>query len=279
MPSVRRRHPFALTRRILLVTALNLFFLAGTRQAHAEEAIPDTFILKQRVPIKRCNMDGTEHTPSEKVLAPGSSAYNIIGSSGDAIVIDFLPWDPESHNFKKYNVEHDANGKPIAVKLWCITKADQELRSKPRYQRTFEVGVGLLVVPIKLRTGMGKQKLAFTTDVGLGTALDLSVSLRRPEFRLHFPIFAGLSSVEIRKKESTVSDDRTAPAFSFGAGLGFSGQGAGAGIIVGWDIINDNDEIKWKRQARAWLGFSVGTTFGVSARPAPASDPKKQPSS
>jgi hypothetical protein len=132
-----------------------------------------------------------------------------------------------------------------------------------------DLAFGVLVVPIKLRLGTGDDRnTAFTTDVSLAGALDMSRPFRgSSNWRLHVPIFAGVGAVDIEPRESRLMESRNVPALSLGIGLGISGYGGGAGVVVGWDIINGNsgdDSIGWDYQGRAWIGISIGATFGVT---------------
>ena len=105
----------------------------------------------------------------------------------------------------------------------------------------------------------------FVTDVSLGTAMDLSWRVTRSSnLFLHVPIFAGLGVVSVTPSHSSLAETQSVASLSLGIGLGISGDNVGGGILIGWDIINDNSSIDWSYQGRAWIGISIGTSFGVS---------------
>lgn len=222
----------------------------------------------QPVPIYRCGSDGAPildaagHKLEE--LAPRRSAFFAIGSTQDVVVISFLSWKNAPQYYRTFNVDEATQSRLI----WCVdrTRASDYTEPYNFFSWAPRVGVGLLVVPVKLRLGVGHERsMDFVTDVSLGTAMDLSWRVTRSSnLFLHVPIFAGLGVVSVTPSHSSLAETQSVASLSLGIGLGISGDNVGGGILIGWDIINDNSSIDWSYQGRAWIGISIGTSFGVS---------------
>lgn len=232
----------------------------------------------QAVELTRCdleaqslNVSGSAPTAagdhSEKALAPVGGGFVVVKEVNDTSIIKFLLWPEDKPNYTTFNVERGTT----QPKLWCVPKATAVQTTRVYYskQRLFslpDLAFGVLVVPVKVRPGWGKSDASLTTDFSLGTAIDLSWQVaNHAKFELHVPLFVAVGSATVKASESKLTEDTDKPTFSFGSGIGFSGEGAGAAILFGIDLVNDNDTIQWEWQNELWIGFSIGTSFGLTS--------------
>jgi hypothetical protein len=266
-----RQCTFVRLRQVARVVVGILLCWGVTLGASAESDAPyggatetKAYSFVQPTQIFACDAAGKRSGPASGVFAPGGAAYYVLKEHDGDVVLKFLSWPQSSANYDKFNV--DASASPASPRIWCVPRSEVSDRSRPYKFRDWypEMNFGVLVVPIKLRTGIGRQDASFTTDVTLAGALDLTwrVSHYR-DISLHIPLFAGVGAAQVVAAGQT--EEKATPTISFGTGIGISAANAGAGLVIGWDMINDNSTIDWDHQLRAWFGVSIGATFGVTA--------------
>jgi hypothetical protein len=158
--------------------------------------------------------------------------------------------------------------------------------ASPVYSRFKGFNVGAYSIPFRLR-GMGSSNFDFESSLSLQSNLVLGLgSQYRKESWADFSIGIGLTGVNLTKKNSNVTEDRTASAFTISGGVLLkASKFANIGIFGGWDLLTQKDkDVKWIYDGQPWLGIginisfqeiTVGSTSGLSQKEPPKTETAK----
>lgn len=136
--------------------------------------------------------------------------------------------------------------------------------TEPLYQRYKGTSVGIYTIPFRLR-GSGEE-FDFESSLSLQANLVAGFGKRTKEYSwLDFSIGIGLSSVNLNSKNSNVTKQRTASAFTVSSGLVFKpSKYANLGIFVGMDNLGETDkEVNWVYNGELWIGLGVNISFNA----------------
>lgn len=153
---------------------------------------------------------------------------------------------------------------------WCMRRRDAENAVVEARVQGMQVGLGALVVPIRVRPGWGNTR---TRQIDTDVSLSLSLSAyqeagRNARIDVGALVFAGLAPIEIEYTPAgaTDTDEVTRIAFTSGVGL-FARKGPlSVAILAGVDILfrGDTEEGRaWDYNRSPWFGLSVGLSGDI----------------
>ncbi len=137
--------------------------------------------------------------------------------------------------------------------------------TNPIYPYFRGVRAGFYTIPFKIRISDFdfEQNINFGMNIGFQFRFNKKIDDRW----LYEPsIGIGLSSINLNNKNSNVTEERTASAFStsFGLILHFD-KNINLGIFSGLDLLGNNDkEVNWKYDKKPWLGIGINIGFSLS---------------
>lgn len=135
----------------------------------------------------------------------------------------------------------------------------------PIYSSFRGVRAGFYTIPFKIRIDNFdfEQNINFGMNIGFQFRFNKKIEDRW----LYEPsIGIGISSINLNSKNSNVSEERTASAFSSSIGfiLHFD-KNINIGLFSGMDFLGNNDiEANWKYNKKIWFGIGVNIGFSLS---------------
>lgn len=174
-------------------------------------------------------------------------------------------------NFKK-NYEDDdtteeakVNRENIEIyneKVYYISKIEFE-KSAEIIKEIDRLTVGILTLPFKARP---QKKFAFDTEFNLNTTLNWSI-LNVYNARLNIQGGSGIGNVNLNASNSIIAGDSSqdVTTLSLFTGLMIEYKRVQAGIYVGVDHINNQNQYQWENNGKLWFGFGIGfNVFGIT---------------
>ena len=166
--------------------------------------------------------------------------------------------------YKYWLFEEDEEDKEKNSQIYTIDKTKFMQLVRPLYRRYKGATFGAYTVPFRLR-GLGKKN-AFDFESSLSLQANLvfgfgSRYAQRSFFDASFGV--GLTGISLNEGNSSISEDRTASAFtiSFG-GVMKPAEYANIGIFLGWDLLGQKDnEVDWIYNRKPWLGIGLNINF------------------
>lgn len=186
-------------------------------------------------------------------IIEGSKITVLKYSSTDSLVY-YRYWiykDSNSENYNKYNSSIFTMKRDNFINLMT-----------PLYPRYKGASVGVYTIPFRLR-GIGadfdfESSLSLQSNLVFGFGATNSSS---SSFDLSLGI--GLTSINLNEKNSSVTSERTASAFTVSLGAVWKpAEFANIGLFLGWDNLGANDnDVNWKYNGKSWLGLGINISF------------------
>lgn len=147
----------------------------------------------------------------------------------------------------------------------CIPKEEFEQNTSRVYSAFKGVRAGFYTIPFKLRF----DKFDFEQNVNFGMNIGFQYRFNKKiEDRwLYEPSFGiGLSSIQLNSKNSNVTEDRSASAFTLTSGIIIHFDNViNLGIFGGIDLLGNSDrDTNWKYHGKPWLGIGINIGFALS---------------
>lgn len=167
--------------------------------------------------------------------------------------------------FKYWNFKDNANlvAKYNNDKVFNLTKEEFQQLTKPLYRRYKGAKVGAYTIPFRLRD-VGGDNFDFESSLSLQANLAFGYGNRTDqESWIDGSFGIGLTGVSLNDKNSLVTSDRTASAFTVSLGVIVKpAKYANIGIFLGKDYLGKKDqEAEWKYDGKTWLGLGINVTF------------------
>lgn len=171
----------------------------------------------------------------------------------DTIYFKYWFFNEDSSSWEKYNND----------KIFTMAKNEFIQISSPLYRRFKGANVGAYTIPFRLRDIKGKN-FDFESSLSLQTNLVFGYGSRKDQSSfIDYSVGIGLTSVNLNSKNSLVTEDRTASAFTLSTGVVFRpSKFANIGIFIGWDYLGQKDrEINWIHDGDLWMGLGINISF------------------
>lgn len=163
--------------------------------------------------------------------------------------------DKDSTKYKKYN-----KGKVFQMKI------DEFIQNtRPIYNCYKGASVGAYTIPFRLRS-LGGSDFDFESSLSLQANLVFGFGSIYSEVSfIDVSIGIGITSINLTSKNSVVTEERTATAYTISGGMLFKfTPSANIGIYYGVDLLGKTDsEVKWKHDGKGWLGIGINVSFDV----------------
>ncbi|WP_025667696.1 hypothetical protein [Aquimarina megaterium] len=195
---------------------------------------------------------------------------NILPSSdgnekNDTIIFTVNKFHTDTTGDSGYKLNRLLYEKDDAIINHNMSRKDFNTYTNPIYPFFRGVRAGFYTIPFKIRISDFdfEQNINFGMNIGFQFRFNKKIEDRW----LYEPsIGIGLSSINLSNKNSDVTEERTASAFStsFGLILHFD-KNINLGIFSGLDFLGNNDkEVNWKYNKKPWLGIGINIGFSLS---------------
>ncbi len=132
----------------------------------------------------------------------------------------------------------------------------------PLYRRYKGCEVGVYTIPFRIR-GSGKD-FDFESSLSLQSNIVFGFgTLKKAESWFDLSGGIGLTGVSLNAKNSEVTEDRTATAFTASIGGVFRfNRWANMGLFLGYDWLGAKDRnVNWKYNGDVWIGLGINISF------------------
>jgi hypothetical protein len=149
-------------------------------------------------------------------------------------------------------------------KVFSIEKSKFDQLVQPLFRRYKGVSFGAYTIPFRLRSIGGGDDFDFESSLSLQANLVFGFGSKyKQESWFDASIGIGLTGINLNDKNSLVTEDRTASAFTFSFGAVVKpAKYANIGIFMGWDFLGKQDnEIKWDYDGKTWIGIGINVSF------------------
>ncbi|RZJ50617.1 MAG: hypothetical protein EOO44_16055 [Flavobacterium sp.] len=175
---------------------------------------------------------------------------NNIGT--DSIALKALNFTTDELKMKIYN-----------NKIYYISKNEFD-KSASIIEKRERLSVGILTLPFKARP---QDNFSFDTEFNLSTTLNWNIKSIY-DAHLNLQVGAGIGSVNLNASNSAGITDLKAQdvaCLNLFSGVMIEYKKVQAGIYVGVDQINNQNQYKWQHNGNMWFGFGIGfNVFNIS---------------
>jgi hypothetical protein len=195
-----------------------------------------------------------ENGTSSSIDINKGNKISVLYEYNDRIYFKYWNFKSTSPSFTKYNND----------KVFSIEKEKFDQLVQPLYSRYKGVAFGAYTIPFRLRSIGGGDDFDFESSLSLQANLVFGFgSIYKQDSWFDASIGLGLTGVNLNSKNSNVTEDRTASAFTFSlGGVIKPARYANIGIFMGWDFLGQNDnEVDWKHDGNAWIGLGINVSF------------------
>ena len=179
----------------------------------------------------------------------------VLNINNDIVTYRYLPFKNDTSRASKDFGQH---------KEFTMAKADFERLTTELESRFKGIDVGFYTIPFRLR-GVGSSDFDFESSLSLQSNLVFKFGGRRPASLSQWEgsVGIGLTSVNLNSNNSSVTESRTASAFTLSTGILWKPTDfANFGIFIGWDNLSADDrKSNWKYNKKAWLGLGININF------------------
>lgn len=252
-------------RRLMAVFIVfaSLPLVSVTARAQEEVVAGRTYELKLDIPIREVKIDGSDlDRPAPTIPSPiPPSQYTVIRMKGDSAIIRFWKYSDGTPENTAFN--YDAARK--TQRYFAAQRSVLSAASGPYYELSLvpSISAGAILIPIKMRS----NPFDFSKDITLGPSIAFRwrTTNRVDQFVSLVGSF-GLTSVQL-DSASTEGHQRQpldVSAVTPAVGMVYEVDNFQFGLFAGWDMISDNDRLKWRHQGKRW--FSVGLGYSILSR-------------
>lgn len=204
-------------------------------------------------PIYKCNIIG-KIIDTTLLVAPPKSKFMLVDVKQDLCVIRFTFLNKKKPNNKLNSIEDYTT-----YTYYSITKAQLDFKAYLVKKSDFDLVVGTIMTPIKLRFG----PFDFSKDISVGSTFGVKYTLNQDkQAALDFLIGVGISSVTVDSFSTRGKTQKSQELLAFTPSFGVVIEmgNAQVGIFTGFDFISNANEIKygWIYQAKPWVSFGIG---------------------
>lgn len=195
-----------------------------------------------------------ENGTSNSIDINKGNKISVLYEFNDRIYFKYWDFKSSSSSFSKYNND----------KVFSIEKVKFDQLTQPLYSKYKGVAFGAYTIPFRLRSIGGGDDFDFESSLSLQANLVFGFgSIYKQDSWLDTSIGIGLTGVNLNNKNSTVTEDRTASAFTFSlGGVIKPAKYANIGLFLGWDFLGQNDnEVDWKYDGKTWVGIGINVSF------------------
>ncbi|MFK7905425.1 MAG: hypothetical protein AB8B69_09885 [Chitinophagales bacterium] len=209
---------------------------------------------------------GNKTSDTKLYEAPLDSHFTCVGATDEDFVIRFWVWKNDDAKNKIFNY---ADSTKQGHRYFLMDKTDFKTKNQKRYSMKPSIAIGAAAVPFKIR----RDPFLFTNDVGVGSVFGPKFRLSPYNNKNFYSIVAGigLSSIVLDSisTEGTITDDsvsKKVSSLTVSSGVVFDFGGIEIGAFMGWDFIDNNDNINWRYQDKPWLSVGFGYSLFHKAK-------------
>jgi hypothetical protein len=220
-------------------------------------------IIKDFSPLK-------EKKDTSKVQIDKYSKVTVVGMTEDLKTVYIKYWNysakikNKSNWFSKSTFTENTKAAKFNDKIFELPSEFFNKITTPLYSRYKGTSVGVYTIPFRLR-GMNDD-FDFESSLSLQSNLVAGFGKRRSENSwIDLALGIGLTGVNLTSKNSNVTEQRTASAFTISSGIVLKpSKFANIGLFIGWDNLGANDkDVNWKYNGEMWLGLGINISFNT----------------
>lgn len=216
--------------------------------------------------IYACDILGNKTSDTNLYEAPLESHFTCVGATNDDFVVRFWVWKGDDAKNEIFNYTDSTKQEH---RYFLMDKTDFKTRNQQRYSMKPSIAIGAAAIPFKIR----RNPFLFTNDVGVGSVFGPKFRLSPYNNKNFYSIVAGvgLSSIVLDSisTRGTITDDsvsKKVSSLTVSSGVVFDFGGIEIGAFVGWDFIDNNDNINWRYQGKPWLSVGFGYSLFHKAK-------------
>lgn len=206
-------------------------------------------------PMRQCNISG-DIKDSSWVVAPANARFIVVEYTPSYCVLRFtlLPNRKKTTGLSMI-LQSDIN----SYAYFLITREQINYKAIPIRESEFELLVGNILMPIKLRF----NPFDFNKDFSIGTTLGCAYRYsKKQELSVGLLVGVGLSNIQIdsANTKGKISNTNDALSFTFSIGFVMEFGHAQVGIFTGLDMLNATTQQKydWHYMGKPWFSFGIG---------------------